>query len=521
MELAQAAPTVMKEPKRAKELYKDLRGLSLRQLWSQEVARFDAASPEERTDRVAVIRAVAVVFAESGPVEENERVRDWLLGLLQDPCEKVRRYAVAAMPKIGAGAKEEATLLSALRTTTGEREKKHLAQTLGKIGGPAALEQGFLGDAEQKIKAAIARRESPSAVRIQAVLADFSALRIHLRGRHGLERIVSDEVEQSRRNHGKFRVAEVHSGKVAIVPEAPFSLAEIYAMRCFGTAAFVLGNTDGAGEVKSIEDLAAVITSPFARRLLQTLTEGSIRYRLNFVSKGHQRAAVASLASRVYARCPDILNDGRDVTWTIDIYPNDRGHLAELRPNLTPDPRFSYRQKDVPAASHPPLAACLARLAGRIEHEVIWDPFCGSGLELIERALLGGVQGVYGTDRSGEAVAIAQNNFAAAKAKSVPAKFMRGDFRDVASSQVLGAGTVTLIITNPPLGMRVPVPDLRQLIEDLFRVAVTVLKPGGRLVLVNPLSMQTAHPRLKLQFQQKVDMGGFECRLEKYFKVAE
>jgi 23S rRNA G2445 N2-methylase RlmL len=503
----------------AKQLYKELRGLPWLQLWSQEVTRFDAASPEERNERVAVIRAVGVVFAESGPVAEKEKVREWLLGLLQDPCEKVRRYAMAAMPKIGAGAEEEVKLLSVLRTTTGEREKKFLTQTLGKIGGPAALEQGSLGDAEQKVKASIARRESPSAVRFRGVLADFSALRIHLRGRQGLERIVSEEVEQSRRKHGKFRVAEVHSGRVALVPLAPFSLAEIYAMRCFGTAAFVLGNAAGANEQDSIEALAAVITSPLSRRLLQTFTEGSIRYRLNFVSKGHQRAAVGRLASRVYALCPDILNDGRNVTWTVDIYPDGRGHLVELRPNLTPDPRFSYRQKDVPAASHPPLAACLARLAGRIENEVIWDPFCGSGLELIESALLGGVRGVYGTDSSEQAVAIARHNFAAARMKSVPAKFMVGDFRDIATSRVLGAGTVTLIITNPPMGMRVPVPDLRRLIEDLFRVAVTVLKPGGRLVLVNPLSMATPHPLLKLEFQQKVDMGGFECRLEKYVKA--
>jgi 23S rRNA G2445 N2-methylase RlmL len=468
----------------------------------------------------AVIRAVGVVFAESGPMEEKQKVREWLLGLLQDPCEKIRRYAMAAMPKIGAGAKEEGKLISALRTATEEREKKFLRQTLGKIGGPAALEQGFLGDVEQKVKASIARRESPSVVRIHGVLADFSELRIHLRGRRGLERIVSEEVRQSQRKPGKFRVAEVQSGRVNIVPLAPFSLAEIYALRCFGTVGFVLGQTEGADETESVEALAAVVTSALSRRLLQTFTEGSIRYRLNFVAKGHQRAAVGRLASRVYARCPEILNDGRKVTWTVDIYPHGRGHLVELRPNLTPDPRFSYRQKDVPAASHPPLAACLARLAGRIEQEVIWDPFCGSGLELIESAWLGGVRVVYGTDRSAEAVSIAQNNFAAAKVKAVPAKFMCGDFRNIAWSQNPGGDKITLIITNPPMGMRVPVANLRQLIADLFRVAATVLKPGGRLLLVNPLSMETPHPSLKLQFQQEVDMGGFECRIEKYLRVA-
>jgi tRNA G10 N-methylase Trm11 len=142
-------------------------------------------------------------------------------------------------------------------------------------------------------------------------------------------------------------------------------------------------------------------------------------------------------------------------------------------------------------------------------------------LELIESAMLGGVRSVYGTDRSAEAVGIAQINFAAAKVESVPAKFICGDFRDISRGRDPAAGTVTLIITNPPMGMRVPVANLRQLIEDLFGVAVTMLRPGGRLVFVNPLSMETPHASLKLQFRQKVDLGGFEARLEKYLKIVK
>jgi 23S rRNA G2445 N2-methylase RlmL len=509
------------ERKAAKQLYKQLRGLPWSALWSGEVPRFNASSPEERLKRVAVIRAVGVVFAESGPPEDKHRLLDWLHGLLQDPNEKVRRYAMAAMPKIGAGADEERRLLSALQTTSEKREKKYLVRTLGKIGGPAALEHGLPGDAEQKVKASIARRESPSAVRFHGDPADFPELVIHLRGRLGLERFVGDEVEQLRGKHGKFRVKDVQKGRVAIVPLAPFSLEEIYAMRCFGTIGFVLGRADAAGEAESIDSLAAVITSPLSLRLLRTFTEGSIRYRLNFVSKGHQRAGVAQLAGRIYTLCPEILNDARKVTWTVDIFPDGHGCLVELRPNVTPDPRFSYRLRDVPAASHPPLAACLARLVGRMENEIVWDPFCGSGSELIERAMLGGVRSVLGTDCSAEAVAIAQANFAATKLESVVAKFVCGDFRHIASGPDLAPGTVTLIITNPPMGMRVPVADLRQLIRDLFNVAVAVLKPGGRLVLVNPLSMESPHPLMKREFQQKVDLGGFEGRMEKYLRVAQ
>jgi tRNA G10 N-methylase Trm11 len=178
----------------------------------------------------------------------------------------------------------------------------------------------------------------------------------------------------------------------------------------------------------------------------------------------------------------------------------------------------------VPAASHPPLAACMARLGGRMEDDVVWDPFCGSGLELIERMLLGGVRGIFGTDRSAEAVEIARGNLAAAKVAqprmaAVSAKFMCCDFRDHTQVEGLGANSVTLIVTNPPMGKRVPVPNLRGLIADLFSVAATVLRPSGRLVLANPVHMENPHRTLRLQSRQVVDLGGFDCRLECYRKV--
>ena len=64
------------------------------------------------------------------------------------------------------------------------------------------------------------------------------------------------------------------------------------------------------------------------------------------------------------------------------------------------------------------FATVLARLAGAEPDDVVWDPFCGSGLELIERTLLGGVSRIFGTDLSEEAVVIAGQNLAAAVAET-------------------------------------------------------------------------------------------------------
>jgi 23S rRNA G2445 N2-methylase RlmL len=504
----------------AKELYKELRLLTCEQLWDHEVPRFDQATPQERLERVAVVRAVGVVFSETGTDAQRDKARVWLRGLLHDPSEKIRRYAMAAMPKIGAGVGEEAELLGLMRTTGADREKKFLGQTLEKIAGIATLQEmergGFDLQTTQKVKANVARSQSPSAIRMDGVLSGFTGLRIHLRGRKGLEEIVRDEVNEAAR--GKFRVTEVRGGLVAITPLAPFTLADILALRCFGTVGFVLGHA--IGESASVDSWASLITSPLSRSIFKTFTQGSIRYRLNFVAKGHQRSTVRMVVTRAYAACSEILNDARSAPWTIDIYPANEGGTVELSPNLNPDPRLAFRVRDVPAASHPPLAACMARLAGKGVDETIWDPFCGSGLELIERALLGSVRHIYGTDLSADAIEIARENLTAAKLESVRATFTRCDFRDFQKINGLGPKTVNLIITNPPMGRRVPIPNLPGLIEDLLSVAAIALKPGGKLIFANPVRIENPQRALKLQSHRIIDMGGFNCRLEEYLKLA-
>ena len=152
--------------------------------------------------------------------------------------------------------------------------------------------------------------------------------------------------------------------------------------------------------------------------------------------------------------------------------------------------------------------------------ETVWDPFCGSGLELIESALLGGVKKIFGTDISPEAIAITQANIAAAQLQDVQTQLVCCDFREHAKIAGLGPSSVTLIISNPPLGRRVRVPYLRGLFADLFSVAAQVLKPGGRLIFANPMRIEPLDASLKLKYREVVDLGGFDCRLEMYEKLA-
>jgi tRNA G10 N-methylase Trm11 len=127
---------------------------------------------------------------------------------------------------------------------------------------------------------------------------------------------------------------------------------------------------------------------------------------------------------------------------------------------------------------------------------------------------------MFGTDLNPDAIAICRTNFAAAKVTAVPLTLACCDFRDYARVEGLGPGSATLIITNPPMGRRIHVPNMRGLFRDLFAVAATVLKPGGRLIFVNPMRIEPSDPSLELKYRRVVDLGGFNARLEMYLKRA-
>jgi tRNA G10 N-methylase Trm11 len=209
-------------------------------------------------------------------------------------------------------------------------------------------------------------------------------------------------------------------------------------------------------------------------------------------------------------RTRDLVNDSHDARWTLRASPDGCGEL-HLVPRFDQDPRFAYRRADVPAASHPTIAAALARLAGVQADEVVWDPFVGSGLELVERARLGPVRELWGSDIDPRALSAARLNLDAAGLSF--ARLVEG------SALTFAPSAPSLIVTNPPMGRRVARDGtVGDLLEGFLEHAARVLRPSGRLVWLSPLGERTRTVARRLGLQvvtgPSVDMGGFVAEVQ-------
>ena len=544
-----------------KDLYKSLRKLSAAKLW-EETAKFDRlATQSAREQQVAVVRAVGVKFSNADDARKSA-AQAWLLQLLTDDSEKIRRYAAAATSRIGGGDADE-LLLSLLRTGASVRERESAAAALADAGSHDAVASAVailegapdahIGPEQAlRLRAVHARAQSSGAVSLDAAVpaAARAGLRLHLRCRRGLEAILADEVREHAERGGRLRVVEVRDACVAVEPVAAdgaLRLADLYQLRCFDTAGFVL--LEGA-EALDDDAVAAAIASEPCEALLRGLTDGDdppLRYRLRFVDgagadAGARSSAVKRVAEAAYALNPSILNDPNQALWYVDAVADGGRASVELRPRLRPNPRLDYQTATFYAGAHPPLAAAMARLA-RVPAAggaaVVYDPFCGTAMELIETALAsraagGGASGgggltLVGTDVDAAAIAVAEANLAKADLGVAHAFGVR-DFRDALAADAplpLAAGSVDAMITNPPLGRRVKVANLHALFADLFRLSAELLRPGGgRLVVINPLRAEppdaATRRRLRLASQRTVDLGlRRACSVEVWERTGE
>jgi tRNA G10 N-methylase Trm11 len=156
----------------------------------------------------------------------------------------------------------------------------------------------------------------------------------------------------------------------------------------------------------------------------------------------------------------------------------------------------------------------MARVAAPGAGDLVWDPHCGCGAELLECARLAPGLQLLGTDTDPRAIAAARTNVAAAG--------LAGQIRLERIDALAGSpapGTVAAIVTNPPMGRRAGTSEgVHDYLCAFVRQAATVLRPGGRLVWVTPAPRVTAaagdSAGLVVHDHGPIDMSGFRVVLQ-------
>lgn len=482
----------------------------------------------------------------------RQDLEETLITLTLDGDLKTALNAVAALGQLP-GPGSEAALLALW--DRGPRDlrpemRRALIRSLGKVGGVGAV-RAFSGyepdetDREERRLLAQARlilerdtaRTNPSSLREVLGPPPHGSLILHCR--RGLEGFVLEEIrdlerpsaqdavssQNGSRDLGRSRVAglTVVPGRILVEDSqkllGPWGwMPGMNRILCAERWAFLLG-----GQVQALarsgrvaEALTQALQDASLKDWLQRSTDGPVRYRVDWPEA--TRSQIWSLAETLHQKVPDLVNDPTESLWEFGVIAADSGkpagtvgRLIELRAKGLVDQRFAYRDSAVPASSHAPLAAALARLGGVRGDDLVWDPFCGAGTELIERARLGPYGSLWGTDLDPEALRCARDNLTRAGIEAATLEI--GDachWRTVRP---------TLIITNPPLGRRVARGDARQLLHTAAVHFAAQLAPGGRLVWVSPFPRETRaaleRAGLKVTFGKMVDMGGFDAEMQR------
>jgi hypothetical protein len=482
--------------------------------------------PLDESGRARLVGALGL-HARAG----DRLARAALLARLADDSVRVRRAAVNALGKLGAAsdartqapATDAHEALADVRTALVARwdaidvppdERRALAEALGKIGGEEALDR--LRTMTASDDGELARRRDRAllmadrtarrgdASEIATDVPPPAPLTVHLRCRSGLGQLLLAELGEIDAHGFSPRALGDHGAAVTLV--GPWST--LFASRLWASAAIrielVRDRTENPEQLARA--IVETLVAPGTQALLRAWTRGPIRWRLGF-AHGHRRSVVWRVARDVTAAAPALVNDPAATTWEVLV--DDQAWTLELVPRRASDPRFDWRVAEVPAASHPSVAAALAFAGDVRPTDRVWDPFCGSGAELVECARRGASR-LVGSDVDPQALEAARANLAAA---GVTAELASGDARSHE------AGPLDLIVTNPPLGSRVQIDAAGLLIAALPHFARS-LAPGGRLVWITPARRKTTPVAEQLGLRRvlalNVDLGGVRGQLERW-----
>jgi 23S rRNA G2445 N2-methylase RlmL len=462
--------------------------------------------------RARIVRVLARFAA-------DVRVREALALALSDADAKSRRNAAIALGHVPAegAADAETALLAAWDRDPRPEMRRSIAASLGKAATERSLP--LLREASRADDPELARIAQRAAMMVErtasraergAIDASRSAagpIDVALVARRGLEDVVAEEASTVRALAG-VRVA----GPGYVRAQLTGAMQALFAVRTMLGLRLPLATEWVRDGEREEEAVARAVASDAARTAFATWTAGPVRYRIAWEGGAHRRAATWAVAAAVAKRAPELINDPTGSLWEVLVQTKRRFVDVSLVPRGLDDPRFAWRRGDVPAASHPTIAAALARVAEPRADDVVWDPFAGSGAELIECARLGRCRTLVGSDIDPRALTVARGNLEAA---GVKARLEEGDALTLAP-----AGT-TLIVTNPPMGRRASrTSGLADQLDRFVEHAAATLVDGGRLVWIAPwpARARAAAERsgLELDWTRRVDMGGFDAEMQRW-----
>ncbi|MBK9036865.1 MAG: HEAT repeat domain-containing protein [Myxococcales bacterium] len=448
--------------------------------------------------------ALATVLADAAARDPDARAA--LIATLADPRPRTQRAAVVGLGKVGGDDARAALCALWDRPELAPPLRRAVADALGKVGGDdararlaAAADDGDPELVRRRARALLISERDADARASTLVLDRAPATPVIVVGhcRAGLEPLLAAELDEAGvlpLRLGPGRVMALLGGPLAQVAEVRIALA-IGILRPLAKA--------------TAEAIADALAADEVGALLAAWTEGAIRWRLDFARGGHRRALVWATAAAVRARTPALQNQPRDATWDVVIGADE--HHLELRPRALGDARFAWRVTDIPAASHPTIAAALARVAAPTADTTAWDPFVGSGGELCELARL--------TDGALHGSDLDERSLAAATANLTAAGVAARATLTLADALTHAPPPVDVIVTNPPMGMRLR-GDVGALLAEFAARVPARLTARGRLVWLTPAASRTGPPLaragLRRTYARPVDLGGHEVMLERW-----
>lgn len=420
---------------------------------------------------------VMVSLAALEPSAERWRA---VMALLDDADPKARRNALIGLARVddpALAAELEAALLPRFEAEPRPDHRRSFIATLGRVGGAASaarlraltsddpltrkeLERALLRLARHDVGEA---REAPRSLR------PTRWLKVSLCTTPGLEAVI-------------LKTAPTAWGARLGAPGVCLatlkaSRDELFASRVVRSVAVALPRVSRGPDGDLAPCIVQWMRSDEAQEALRCYAGARPRWALRVVGGGQHRAAIDRALATLREALPQCLNDPRSAQAWLEVRVDRLGAEAALV--FEDDDRYRYRTAMVAAASHPAVAAALVTVAEIRPDDRVWDPFCGSGVELIERGLAGPYAALYGTDRSAEALAAARTNVANSGLDRVSLR--EGDAFEGPPPDI------SLVLTNPPLGHRV---DFGVRWSDhLARFLNTLgprLAPGARMVWLSP-----------------------------------